>query len=126
MVAVAAVIFDADKRILLGEHTYRKMHPWGLLADNLEYGEDPEVAIVRELQEETGFEIEVQRLLRVVSAREEHHISLIYLCDIVDGSFAPTPEISAAEYFSVDALPDMLHTEKVLITQIVEQLNVKN
>jgi ADP-ribose pyrophosphatase YjhB (NUDIX family) len=126
MVAVAAVIFNADGRILLGEHSYRKVYPWGLLAGNLEYGEDPEAAIVRELREETGFEIEVQRLLQAVSAREEHHISLIYLCKIANGSFQPTPEISAIKYFSLDDLPHLLRTEKDLILQIASQLKPEN
>ena len=126
MVAVAAIIFDTNEHILLGKHTYRKKHPWGLLAGNLEYGEDPESAIVRELWEETGFEIEVQQLLKAVSAKEDHHISLIYLCRITNGSFQPTPEISAVKYFSPDDLPDMLRTEKDLIAQIANQLKTEN
>ena len=120
MVAVVAIIFDADGRILLGKHTYRKNHPWGLLAGNLEYGEDPALAIVRELHEETGFGIEVQRLLKAVSAKEDHHISLIYLCKITNGSFQPTAEISTVQFYSTDELPDMLYTEKALIEQLVK------
>jgi ADP-ribose pyrophosphatase YjhB (NUDIX family) len=123
MVAVAAIIFDGDGRILLGKHTYRKQHPWGILAGNLEYGEDPENATIRELLEETGLEGKVQRLLRAVSAKEDHHISLIYLCEIVKGAFHQSPEISAIQYFSTDDLPDMLFTEKILIAQIVNQLD---
>ncbi len=122
MVAVAAVILDDHRRILIGRHTYRKYHPWGLLAGNLEYGEDPEIAIVRELQEETGFEVEVQRLLKAVSAKEDHHISLIYLCKITNGAFNPTPEISAVQFFSANDLPEMLHTEKVLVEQLMGRL----
>jgi len=122
MVAVAAVIFNNEGKILLGKHTYRKKHPWGMLAGNLEYGEEPEKAIIRELKEETSFEIEVLRLLRAVSAREDHHISLIYLCAILGGSFKPTSEISAVQYFPLDNLPDMLCTEKALIQQIANQL----
>lgn len=122
MVAVAAIIFNDSDQILLGKHTYRKYHPWGLLAGNLEYDEEPEIAIVRELQEETGFEIEAKRVLKAVSAKEDHHISLVYLCKIKKGSFQPTPEISGVQYFSTDNLPDMLRTEKALIRQIVDQL----
>jgi hypothetical protein len=47
MVAVAAIIFDVHGRILLGKHTYRKRHPWGILAGNLEYGEDPEISALQ-------------------------------------------------------------------------------
>ena len=124
MVAVAAVIFDTDGRILLGKHTYRKKHPWGLLAGNLEYSEDPESAIVRELREETGFEIEVQQLLKAVSAKEDHHISFIYLCKITNGSFQPTAEISTVQFYSTDGLPDMLPTEKTLIEQLTKYTQI--
>ena len=34
MVAVAAIIRDDKNKILLGKHTYRKYHPWGILAGN--------------------------------------------------------------------------------------------
>ena len=122
MVAVAAVIVDTAGHILLGKHTYRKKHPWGLLAGVLEYGEDPEKAIVREIQEETGFNVEVEQLLKAVSAKEDHHISLVYLCRIVDGAFHSSPEISVVQYFPSDDLPDMLETERALIPGLVAQL----
>ena len=121
-VAVAAVIIDTAGHILLGKHTYRKKHPWGLLAGVLEYGEDPEKAIVREIQEETGYDVEVQALLKAVSAKKEHNISLIYFCRIVSGAFQPSPEISEVGYFSSDILPDMLDTERALIAQLVGQV----
>ncbi|MBT3315926.1 MAG: NUDIX hydrolase [Anaerolineae bacterium] len=119
MVAVAAIVFDKNGKVLLGKHTYRKCCSWGILAGNLEYGEDPKNAIVRELREETGLEIRVEQLLKAVSAKEDHHISLIYACKIVDGVFQPSAEISAIEYFSPDELPKMLSTEKALIQQLV-------
>jgi len=122
MVAVAAVIIDSTGHILLGKHTYRKKHPWGLLAGVLEYGEAPEKAIVREIQEETGFNVEVEQLLKAVSAKEDHHISLVYLCRIVDGAFQASPEISVVQYFPSDDLPDMLETERALIPGLVAQL----
>lgn len=122
MVAVAAIIVDTTGQILFGKHTYRKKHPWGLLAGVLEYGEDPEKAIVREVKEETGYKIYVERLLKAVSANEDHHISLVYFCKIVDGVFQPSPEISKIQYFASDNLPDMLDTEKALVIQLVEQI----
>jgi len=122
IVAVAAVIVDTTGQILLGKHTYRKKHPWGLLAGVLEYGEDPEKAIVREVKEETGYKIDVVGLLKAVSANEDHHISLIYLCKIVDGAFQPTPEISKVQYYPSENLPDMLDTERALVTQLVDQI----
>lgn len=123
-VAVAAIIIDEEKRILLCEHTYRKFHPWGLPGGGLEHGESPECGIIREVWEETGFDVHVEKLLYAESAREFHHISLIYLCRIVGGSFKPNLETIRTAFFDIDALPDLLYTEKILIRQVAMQLSL--
>lgn len=123
-VAVAAFIFDNENRILLCEHTYRKAYPWGLPAGGLEYGEGPEDGIKRELKEETGFDVQVERLLYADSAKEFHHISLIYLCKVLGGSFTPNLEISRVQFYRLDQLPKLLPTEKVLIDKMMVQLSL--
>lgn len=121
-VAVAAMIFDGQSRVLLFKHTYRKF-PWGIPAGSLEHREQPIDAVMREFFEETGMQIQVMKLLTAVSAREDHHISLIYLCKIVSGEFVPTLEISEIKYFFPADLPSMLFTEKTLIREIANSLN---
>jgi 8-oxo-dGTP diphosphatase len=113
--AVAAIIFNEQGQILLFRHTYRKFE-WGLPAGGLEHREQPAHAILREFEEETSMQIQVERLLTVVSAREDHHISMIYLCKIVDGEFRESHEISEMRYFNIHDLPGrMLTAEKELI-----------
>jgi len=116
-VAVAAMIFDAQGRILLFKHTYRKFE-WGIPAGSLEYDEQPENAIVREFLEETGMQIQVQELLLADSSKQDHHVSLIYLCKIIGGTFKESLEISEMKYFEVNDLPSMLFTEKDLIRRV--------
>lgn len=115
--AVAAIIFDEHGRILLFKHTYRKFE-WGIPAGGLEHREQPEQAIIREFFEETGMQIEVQKLLLAESAKEDHHVSLIYLCKIVSGTFKASHEISEMKYFDVNDLPKMLFAEKELIRRV--------
>jgi 8-oxo-dGTP diphosphatase len=112
--AVAAIIFDEQGRILLFKHTYRKLE-WGIPAGGLEYGEQPEQAIIREFFEETGMTIVAEKLLLAESSREDHNIALIYLCKIVSGTFKESLEISEMKYFDVNDLPQMLFAEKNLI-----------
>jgi ADP-ribose pyrophosphatase YjhB (NUDIX family) len=118
--AVAALIFDEHGRILLFKHTYRKFE-WGIPAGGLEHREQPEQAIIREFYEETGMQIEVQKLLLAESAKEDHHVSLIYLCKIVSGIFQESHEISEMKYFDVNDLPQMLFAEKNLIRWAVKE-----
>jgi ADP-ribose pyrophosphatase YjhB (NUDIX family) len=119
--AVAAMIFDERGRILLFKHTYRKFE-WGIPAGGLEYGEQPENAIVREFFEETSMQIKVEKLLLAESSKEDRNISLIYLCKIVSGTFRESSEISEMKYFDVNDLPHMLFAEKNLIRLVVKKL----
>jgi ADP-ribose pyrophosphatase YjhB (NUDIX family) len=123
-VAVAAIILDEDKRILLCEHTYRKFHPWGLPGGGLEYGESPECGIQREVWEETGYEVDVEKLLSAESSKDFHHVSLIYLCKITGGSFLPNLETAQTRFFALDRLPDLLYTEKLLLERVADQLSL--
>jgi 8-oxo-dGTP diphosphatase len=119
--AVAAMVFDKQGRILLFKHTYRKFE-WGLPAGGLEYNEQPDKAIVREFFEETGMQIEAEKLLLAESSKEDHNISLIYLCKIVNGTFKESSEISEMKYFDVNDLPKMLFAEKNLIWLVADGL----
>ncbi len=121
-VAVAAMIFDEQGRVLLFKHTYRKFE-WGIPAGSLEYDEEPKNAIVREFLEETGMQIQVQELLLADSSKQDHHVSLIYLCKIMGGVFRESLEISEMRYFDVNDLPPMLFTEKDLIRRVAGRLN---
>lgn len=121
-VAVAAMIFDEQGRVLLFKHTYRKFE-WGIPAGSLEHREQPASAVVREVCEETSMQIEVQRLLLAESSREDHHISLIYLCRILAGEFRESNEICEMQYFALNDLPvAMLSAEKDLIRRVAAML----
>ena len=119
--AVAAMVFDEQGRILLFKHTYRKFE-WGIPAGGLEYNEQPDQAIVREFFEETGMELQVEKLLLAESSKEDRNISLIYLCTILSGTFKESHEISEMKYFDVNDLPQMLFAEKNLIRWAVREL----
>jgi 8-oxo-dGTP diphosphatase len=100
------VIFDENKNIFLVKSTYQRFHPWGLPGGSLEYGEHPETAVIREVWEETGLNICIERLLLVNSWLPDH-VGLYYLCRIIDGRFSPSDEVSESSYFSQDNLPDI-------------------
>ncbi|MBI3162503.1 MAG: NUDIX domain-containing protein [Chloroflexi bacterium] len=112
--AVAALVFNEQGQVLLFRHTYRKFE-WGIPAGSLEYHEQPADAIIREFFEETGMQLQVERLLTASSAREDHHLTMVYLCKITGGEFKPSHEISEIKYFDVNDLPIMLFAEKDLI-----------
>lgn len=96
-VAAYAVVTDADDRILLARWTEGRRVAWTMPGGGLEEGEDPELAVRRELREETGFQIETTKLLgihsRVIPGSRRvhkaeaplHTLRIVYRADIVGG-----------------------------------------
>jgi ADP-ribose pyrophosphatase YjhB (NUDIX family) len=120
-VFAVAVIFNEDREILLVKSTYQRFHPWGLPGGSLEYGESAEEATLREVWEETGLRIEVQRLLLVKTWKPDR-IGLYYLCRIMDGEFHPSDEVSEMGYFSLDKLPDVATLDVDMIKRLFEMM----
>ena len=118
-VFVAAVIFDQDKKILLVKLTYQRFHPWGLPGGGLDHGEVPENGVIREVWEEMGLTVEIEKLLLVKTWRPDK-LALYYLCTTKDGTFHPSDEVSEYGYFSLDELPDVGPLDVGLINQLYE------
>ena len=108
MVGAVAVILNDQGQILIFRHTYRKDHPWGLPGGWLDHDEESFDTIVRELREEAGMTIEVERLLYVGTSKQYPRIDIAYLCRHIAGEFRPCAEVSAARFVDLESLePDM-------------------
>ena len=116
-VFAAAVILDDDKNILLVKSTYNRFHPWGLPGGGLEYGEHPEEAVIREVWEETGLRVCVDKLLLINTLRPDR-VGMYYLCRITGGTFYPSDEVSEFAYFSLDNLPDVLMYDRDMLRRL--------
>ena len=66
-VAAYAVIVDDDDRILLAHWNEGRRSAWTMPGGGLEPGEDPERAARREVREETGYRVAIERLLGIHS-----------------------------------------------------------
>jgi len=105
------VVLDAaGTQVLL---VRRRIQPfrgsWALPAGYQEIDEEPQIAVLREVREETGLEVEVQRLLDVVwvgdDPRKPANV-IIYLCHAVGGELQAASDASEVAWFSLKDLPE--------------------
>jgi 8-oxo-dGTP diphosphatase len=98
-----AVIFDEQQRVLLCHR--RDYDFWGLPGGGVESGESPWQAVVREVKEEVGLDVEVERLVGVYSWPGEDDLTLTFACKAVGGELSASDESSGARYFRWNDLP---------------------
>jgi mutator protein MutT len=106
-VAVGVVV-EMDGGILLGKRNHDpKLGYWSFPSGFVDAGEVPEDAAVREVEEETGIQVELDRLLGVYSKRGERVIFLAYAGHAVAGTLAAGEECTEVAVFAPDALPEL-------------------
>lgn len=113
-VGAFAVIFDADGRVLLSHR--RDMDAWNLPGGGLEPGEKPDECVVREVREETGLNVAVDRLVGVYSKTRRNELVFAFTCHITGGMLTETDEGDASAYFAIDQLPENIlhkHIERI-------------
>ena len=112
---VAAVILTSAGVLLQRRDDNGK---WGLPGGGVEPGESVRTALVREVREETGLEVEPLRLIGVYSDPANHqivtypdgnvihYVSSVFECAIRGGELVCGVESLELGYFPADALPD--------------------
>lgn len=118
-VFAAAVIFDEQNRIFIVKLTYQRFHPWGLPGGGLEYGESAEEAVIREVWEETGLTVKIEKYL-LNKTFQPDKFAIYYLCRITDGVFQPSDEVSEYGYFPLNGLPDVRPRDYELINELYQ------
>lgn len=114
--SVSAVIL-ADDRLLLQQRSDGGQ--WGLPGGSVEVGESVTEAVVREVREETGLEVEPTRLVGVYSdpaiqvvryptGHVWHYVTLLFECAVKGGTLTTCDETLALKYFSPRRLPATL------------------
>lgn len=126
-VGVDAAVFDNGGRILL--QCRADFGKWGLPGGSIEVGETFEETAAREVKEESGYDVKVERLVGVYSRPEQttttypdgntvHYVSVVLGCRLVGGEKRIDPEESRdARFFDPNDLPveDLLpeHRERI-------------
>src|SRR6266487_5552961 len=101
-IAVSAVILKQGN-ILLAHR--RDIDWWNLPGGGMELEETVDEALRREVHEETGLEVEIERLVGVYSKPQKQEVVLTFSCHVTGGTLRETEETSECRYFAHDILP---------------------
>jgi len=116
-----AIIFDEQGGVLLCHR--RDMDVWNLPGGGVEYGELPTDAVIREVMEETGLEVSIDRLLGVYGKVEKpDELVFSFLCLVTGGQLELTDESDDNRYFDIDSIPS--NTSPRQIERINEALSL--
>jgi 8-oxo-dGTP diphosphatase len=106
----ASVLIIKGSKVLLSRRG-REPHKGELdiVGGFLEYDEDPKVAALREVKEETGLEVKIIDLLGIYidtyGAGGPSILNIHYIGEIVSGEPKPQDDISALEWYEIDKVP---------------------
>ena len=114
--SVAAVVTDGEGRILLQEKSSGES--WSLPAGAIEPGESSEEAIVREVREETGLNVSVEKIPGVYGGigfrytypnnHQVEYTVILYRCRVISASCTPLDsETVSLNYFSKQDMPPL-------------------
>ena len=108
-IPAAGAIIMQDNRLLLVKRKYPPgVDDWCIPAGFMEYNESPVECCKREIKEETGLNIEIDKLFWNYRAGDDPRstvVLILYLANIVDGRLVPGDDAVETRYFSLDNLP---------------------
>jgi 8-oxo-dGTP diphosphatase len=109
--AAAAVILDAEGRILLCHRSSSVFRGrWSIPAGFCEEDETIEACAVREAREETGLEVQLVDILDANSGFEvagRPVVGVYFRAVAIGGEIAPGDDVDDARYFALDEVPDL-------------------
>jgi len=117
------VINDSGEVLMVRERVDGR---WTIPGGWADIGLTPSEVVVKEIHEEAGLEVTVDRLLAVYDKRCHPHppspyyiYKLVFLCTMKEGSLKPGFDILDAGWFSLENLPD-LSTDRIVAGQLAE------
>ena len=116
-----AAIFEDEKILLVRENNGK----WALPGGWCDVNKSPAENIVKEVKEEAGLDVVVNKLI-AVQDRDKHNlpqyiygvVKIFYLCTSKGGTFKENIETLESKYFSENELPSMMANEKCTSEQV--------
>ena len=106
-IAVSQAVILSEQRVLLAVR--RDLRGWELPGGHLQPGESSEEGLIREVHEETGFDVAIDRHVGTyVRTGFRRYTASVFTCRVTGGELRPSIETPVVRWFDLDALPETL------------------
>jgi ADP-ribose pyrophosphatase YjhB (NUDIX family) len=112
-IGVRAAVFDRERILLVRE---RKDGLWSVPGGWADVGDAPSVAAIREVKEESGYDVVVKKLAAFYDQDQEKHghprmlyhvYTAFFVCELRGGAAVDSLEISDVEFFEEGRIPSL-------------------
>jgi 8-oxo-dGTP pyrophosphatase MutT (NUDIX family) len=110
LIGVIGIVHDDSGRVLVLEHRFRTPHAWGLPGGYINHGETFGAGLVREIKEEVGIDIAIEREHEPPFDTEltvpGHYVTITLLARARTTELSFSSEIAGGRFFGEGELPE--------------------
>ena len=127
MAAVAGIVLNDSGAILLVQRAVGETYPgkWCIPCGHIEWGEDIRDALTREMAEETGLTVTVERIYEVESNFHQPaalSVGCWFICKVTGGDLQAADDAADARYFHYRDLPELAFpTDRIVLDKLFHQ-----
>lgn len=118
LIGVTGIIVNDKNEILLVKHTYRQTE-WSLPGGYLKKGEHPLEGIEREILEETGLTVKIEKIMKTGHDSANARLDISCFGRFISGTFTPSAEVSVHGFFAFNDLQEIGEKQKSLIRSVL-------
>lgn len=119
LVGVTGIILNDKNEILVFKHSYREVQ-WSLPGGYMKKGEHPVEGLEREIEEESGLIVSVDKELKIRTDRTEARLDICFTGKFIGGTFSPSAEVIKYGFYSFENLPLIPRNQLILISEVLK------
>jgi 8-oxo-dGTP diphosphatase len=125
-IGAVGAVFNSEGKLLIVEHVFHPVYPWGLPGGWAGRNEDPDQTVMREVWEETGLRINIVKPLAIMQTEFiKHHLDVAFLCELPDGEAEPaiklSNELTAYKWIDPTNTPHMANFHHIVVERAIRE-----